>query len=62
MTDESLVDSSAIKVLNELKRYRQTLFLFCQERIVSYASTTSAGTPSTLYRLRAMSKLIDLRP
>ena len=27
-----------------------------------YASTTSAGTPSALYRLRAMSKLIDLRP
>lgn len=32
MTDESLVDSSAIKFLNELKRYRQTLFLFCQEK------------------------------
>ncbi len=27
---------------------------------IFYASTTSAGTPSTLYRLRAMSKLIDL--
>ena len=27
MTDESLVDSSAIKVLNELKRYRH----FCED-------------------------------